>query len=464
MEKSLILVYYLLKQCKCGGEMQSQKQVLWQTICGEAELSLSVGNYKTWFEPAELISIDGEKITIAHINPFAKDQFEKKFRSTIIDILLKNGFKSPIIECVTKKKKQVQDDDVIMQISMPESSSQMGGDDSGLNSKYRFENFIVGGCNDFAYSASQAVVKNPGDRYNPLFIYGGVGLGKTHLIQAIGNEIIETHPKYKVLYLTAETFVNDFLDHIKNKKQGFEERYRKVDVLIVDDIQFIADKEKTQEAFFHTFNALHNQNKHIILSSDRQPANIPALSDRLRSRFQMGMIVDIGLPDFETRCAIIEKKTELSNIELPRPTTEFIAENIKTNIRELEGALSYILANCEMRELTPDVETVSALLSNIKAAAPKHITPKQIINKTAEYFDIKPSDILSTSHKNSLARQICMYLFRSELKYSFPRIAKEINRKDHTTAKYGVNKIEREIKLNNEVKVKISEIQEKLYV
>ena len=442
--------------------MQSQEKVLWQTICGEAELTLSVGNYKTWFEPAELISIDGEKITIAHRNPFAKDQFEKKFFNLIVDILKKNGFTTPTIECVTKKKRVAREEPVVQIIEKVKESSKPIN--SGLNTKYRFDNFIVGSCNDFAYSASQAVVENPGDRYNPLFIYGDVGLGKTHLIQAIGNEIIDKHPGFKVLYLTAETFVNDFLDHVKNKKQGFEERYRQVDVLIVDDIQFIADKEKTQEAFFHTFNALHLQNKHIILSSDRQPANIPNLTDRLRSRFQMGMIVDIGLPDFETRCAIIEKKAEVSSVDLPRQTAEFLADNIKSNIRELEGALSYILANCEMRDLTPDIETVKALLSNIKTDSPKHITVKQIINKTAEYFNLKPSDILSPSHKNSLARQICMYLMRSELKLSFPSIAREINRKDHTTAKYGVNKMEREVKLNKDIQIKVSEIQEKLYV
>ena len=450
----------------------SKEQLLWQIVQNELESILSLGNFVTWIKPAELVKIENQTFTIAHPNPIAPAQFSSKFKDLIVKILRDNDFKSPELIFITKKKRvNKQVETVCMKCGKttcvcidekPEQEKSSGI--NGLNSKYRFSNFITGGCNEFAFSASEAVVKNPGKRYNPLFIYGGVGLGKTHLIQAIGNEIIESNPKMTVLYLTAQEFIDDFLDHIKNKKQGFDNRYRKVDVLIVDDIQFIAGKEKTEEAFFHTFNALHNKDKHIIISSDRQPSSIPTLTDRLVSRFQAGMMVDVGLPDFETRCAIIEKKSEDSSIEVPRDTVEFLANYIKTNIRELEGVLNYILANCEMRELEPSVEIVGMLLNNIGEKPTKHLSSRQIINKVAEYFGIKSSDILSTSHTNSLPRQICMNLMKNDLKMSYPKIARELNRKDHTTIMYGVKKIEREIKLNNDIGNKMEQIREILYV
>jgi chromosomal replication initiator protein len=441
----------------------SQEQVLWQTILGEAQLTQSEGNYKTWFEPAKLVEIDGEKIIIAHPNPFAKNQFEKRFNKDIVDILKKNGFNTPIIECVSKVKKK-KDRVEVTAPSEPTVTVRSAKNISGLNPRYQFANFIVGDCNDLAYAAAQAAAAHPGERYNPIFVYGGVGLGKTHLIQAIGNEIINVTPSAKVKYLTAEDFVNDFLDHIKNKKGGFEDKYRNIDALIVDDIQFIAGKEKTQDAFFHTFNALHQQNKQIVLSSDRQPANIPTLTDRLKSRFQMGMMVDINLPDFETRCAIIESKAAGFDIEIPRATTEYLADKIKTNIRELEGAINKLLAFCEMQELEPTSDVAEGILDDIRASIPKHISPRQIIKKTADFFELKHEDIISSSHKNSRERQIAMYLIRSELRLSFPQIAREVNRKDHTTIMYGVEKIEKAIKFDAAIRDYISAIREKLYV
>ena len=445
--------------------MKSQEGILWQTILGEVQISLSEGNYKTWFEPAELIEIDDEKIIIAHPNPFAVAQFEKRFNKDIEEILKKNGFDSPKITCISKKKKEKKKDaDAVVVVDKSPKKPARQKLESGLNPRYKFDNFIVGGCNDLAYAASQAAANHPGKRYNPIFIYGGVGLGKTHLIQAVGNEILDKIPDFQVLYLTAEDFMNDFLDHIKNKKSGFEERYRSVDALIVDDIQFIAGKEKTQDAFFHTFNALHQQNKQIIISSDRQPSNIPTLTDRLRSRFQMGMMIDINLPDFETRCAIIESKSANFDIELPRETAEFLAENIKTNIRELEGAINKLLAFCEMQKMIPSKEVAAGLLDDIRASIPKHITAKQIIKKTADYFDLKIDDLTSPSHKYSKERQIAMYLIRSELRLSLPIIAREINRKDHTTVLYGVRKVEKNIKLDALIRDQITTIREELYV
>jgi chromosomal replication initiator protein len=334
-----------------------------------------------------------------------------------------------------------------------------------LNPKYTFDNYIVGGNNDLAYAACQAAAANPGAKYNPLFIYGGVGLGKTHLVQAVGNEIIRKKPDLKVLYISSETFVNEFLDSIRFKKKGFSDKYRSVDVLIVDDMQFIAGKEKTQDEFFHTFNALHQANKQIIISSDKPPKSIPTLTERLRSRFEWGMAIDIQMPDFETRCAIIDAKAALSGVSLPRETTEFIANAIKTNIRELEGALNQLLATVELRGLSPDVQTASALIGNVKKLRPSHLTAKHIVDKTAKHFQIDISDILSPKRDKHIVvpRQIAMYLLRSELHMSFPRIAHELGRKDHTTAIHSVEKTEKAIKLDFVTREHVSMIRDALY-
>jgi chromosomal replication initiator protein len=337
---------------------------------------------------------------------------------------------------------------------------------SGLNPRYTFDNFIVGSSNDLAYTASRAVATNPGVKYNPIYLYGGVGLGKTHLMQAIGNEIIKNDPKMRVLYISVETFVNEFLDHIRFKKKGFSDKYRNVDVLIVDDMQFIAGKEKTQEEFFHTFNHLHQNNKQIIISSDKPPKSIPTLTERLRSRFEMGMAIDIQMPDFETRCAILNIKASMSGVTLKQDTVEYLANNIKTNIRELEGALNQLLAYSEMRGVEPDISTAEGLLGNIRHSRPQHITSKQIIDRTAKHFQIDVNEICGSKRDKYIVvpRQIAMYLLRSELHLSFPKIAGELGRKDHTTAIHSVEKIEKAIKLDFLIREQVASIREKLYV
>ncbi|MDP3444910.1 MAG: chromosomal replication initiator protein DnaA, partial [Ignavibacteria bacterium] len=296
-------------------------------------------------------------------------------------------------------------------------------------------------------------------------LYGGVGLGKTHLMQAIGNEIIKENPKTQVLYISSETFVSEFLEHIRFKKKGFSEKYRNVDVLIIDDMQFIAGKEKTQEEFFHTFNHLHQNNKQIIISSDKPPKSIPTLTERLRSRFEMGMSIDIQMPDFETRCAILNIKASHSGVILKQETIEYLATNIKTNIRELEGALNQLLAYAEMRGIEPDISTAEGLLGNIRHSRPQHISSKQIIDRTAKHFQIEVSEICSSKRDKYIVvpRQIAMYLLRSELHLSFPKIANELGRKDHTTAIHSVEKIEKAIKLDFIIREQVSSIREKLY-
>lgn len=452
-------------------EMETnQLDVLWRTVLSEVELSLPHATFVTWFKPTSLISIEDQNLQVLVNNFFAKNQFEKKFDSQIKQILKKNGFLEPRVEYVIRTKKSATPEEIAVEPTLEPVAKHTPAQDkssTGLNPKYRFSNFIVGSSNDLAHAAAQAAANMPGKKYNPIFIYGASGLGKTHLIQAIGNEILQKFPTKRVLYVPTETFVNEFIDHIRFKKnRDFSQKYREVDVLIVDDIQFIAGKKTNQEEFFNTFNALHQSDKQIIISADRPPSAIPDLADRLRSRFQMGMAIDVSLPDYETRCAIVEAKATAAHFDLPKDIVEFLAESVRTNIRELEGSLNQVLAYCEMRGEQPTKELAEGLLINIKKSRPKHITAKQIVDKTASYFDLKPEDICSPARDRHIAepRQLAMYLLRSELKMSFPRIARELGRKDHTTAIHSVDKIEREMKLNAKIREQLAELREKLYV
>ncbi len=450
-------------------------QAIWQAVLGEIETTVSHAVFVTWFKPTELVLHDDGDFSIAVANVFAKQQFESKFNSQILASLQTNGVNVTKIDYVIRSDKPrksklsspspLAEAVAAHQVTRVDTSIQQPKNGSGLNPRYTFDTFVVGSSNDLAYAACQAVAKSPGEKYNPIFIYGGAGLGKTHLIQAVGNEIQRLTPELRVLYISSETFVNEFLDAIRFKKRGFSDKYRNIDVLVVDDVQFIAGKEKTQEEFFHTFNALHQANKQIIISSDKSPKSIPTLTDRLRSRFEWGMSIDIQMPDFETRCAILQTKAALSGVELEQDTVEYLAKNIKTNIRELEGALNQLLAFCEMRGATPDVETAIGLLGNIRQTRPHHLTPRQIIDKTARYFRLETTTIVSAARDKHIVvpRQIAMYLLRSELHLSFPRISTELGRKDHTTAIHSVEKIERAIKLDFMIREQVADIREKLY-
>lgn len=448
------------------------KHALWQSVLGEIELSVSRASFMTWFKNTELLDNDDGNIVIGVPNIFAKQQLEVKFNNQITETLAKNGVIvkriSYAINTATKKPVRAAATTPTLPIASAEPTERprTPASTTGLNPKYTFESFIVGGSNELAYAACQNVAKTPGTKYNPLFLYGGVGLGKTHLIQAVGNEVIRQQPGARVLYISSETFVNEFLDSIRFKKKGFADRYRNVDVLIVDDMQFIAGKEKTQEEFFHTFNALHQTNKQIIISSDKPPKAIPTLEDRLRSRFEWGMAIDIQSPDFETRCAILQTKANQSNVTLTQDTVEYLANNIQTNIRELEGALNQLLAYCELHNSEPDLATAQGLLGSARASRPHHITARQVIERTAKHFQLEPTDITSPRRDKHIVvpRQIAMYLLRSELHLSFPKIAVELGRKDHTTAIHSVEKIEKALKLDYIVRQQVADIRERLYV
>lgn len=467
-----------------------QQNGLWQAVLGEIELSVSRGNFMTWFKNTRLIHQDDETVVVGVPNVFIKQQLERKYQDLVADTLHKNGVTAKTVEfkisSMASTRPAAQDDGPVL-VSRPTprdgvSESQLSAQTAtavkteqsnslthsyrqGLNERYTFESFIVGSGNELAFAACQAIAGSPGAKYNPLFLYGGVGIGKTHLIQAVGNAILANNPDARVLYISTEQFVQEFVDALRFRKTtDFASYYRTADVLIVDDVQFIAGKEKMQEEFFHTFNALHQANKQIIISSDKPPKDIPTLEERLRSRFAWGMSIDMQIPDFETRCAIVQLKANNQGIDLPPDVVDYLATNVQTNIRELEGALNQLLAFCEMRGLEPSLGIASSLLGVAKTR-PKHLSAKQIIERTARHFQIPIEDILGPKRDKDIVvpRQVAMYMLRSELHLSFPKIAKELGRKDHTTAIHSVEKIEKESRLDAALRTTINEIKERLY-
>ncbi len=449
-------------------------QVLWQTVLGEIEVSVSKAAYAAWFKETELIEeSSGDELIIGVKNIFTKQQLETKFDSQIRQILAKNKINPKSITYkIRSEKKTIRNQTAVLDGFNPMKISNQNTKDNHMenvfNPKYTLDSFVVGSSNDLAYTVAQAIIEKPGQRYNPMFVYGNVGLGKTHLIQAIGNELQKKDPKLNIHYTTTEAFIGKFMSYLrnKNKRDNFSDRYKNIDVLILDDIQFIAGKETTEEAFFHIFNYLHQNNKQILISSDKPPKRIASLTDRLRSRLEWGMAIDIHMPDFETRCAILQSKAMQSGFELEYETIEFIASSIKTNVRELEGALNQLLAFCEMRGIHPDKQIAEGIIGNVSRTRPKHLSPKQIITKVAHHFNVPIEDIISPKRDKyiMIPRQIAMYLMRSELHTSFPTIAKELGRKDHTTAIHSVDKITKAVKLDYTIREHVSEIREKLYV
>lgn len=461
-----------------------QQDALWQAVLGEIELTVSHGNFVTWFKGTSLLKHSDETIVIGVTNIFIKQQLERKYSDIISQTLAKNGLVSKEIQYKIVSSHVDRDRSTkpaetgehkpapgaVTSAPVKRTQGTLGGGlahsyRQGLNERYTLDNFIVGGSNELAFAACQAVASQPGTKYNPLFLYGGVGIGKTHLIQGVGNILAAKNPNAKVLYISMEQFVQEFVDALRFRKTAaFASHYRTADVLIVDDVQFIAGKEKMQEEFFHTFNALHQANKQIIISADKPPKDIPTLEDRLRSRFAGGMSIDMQIPDFETRCAIVQTKAQSHDTDLDNEVVEYLATNIQTNIRELEGALNQLLAYCEMRGLEPTLAIATGLL-NVSKTRPKHLSAKQIIERTARHFQIPFEDIVGPKRDKDIVvpRQIAMYMLRNELKLSFPKIARELGRKDHTTAIHSVDKIDRESKSDAGMRMAISEIREHLY-
>lgn len=459
---------------------------LWKSVLGELELepTISGANFKTWLADTELLSADDQLVVIGVKNSFSVNQLRKKYKDIIQKTLANNGVNAKEIDF------KIQSTDTSPKVSReitpsvlkrerakankPKVSSTRVNDllsgkpimpDDNLNPKYTFDTFVVGSSNDLAFAAAKTAAELPGQKYNPLYFYGGVGLGKTHLMQAIGNEIKKNKPELSVLYITIETFYKDYLESVRFRKQGYADKYRAVDVLIVDDMQFIAGKEKSQEEFFHTFNELHQASKQIIISSDRPPKSIPTLTDRLRSRFEWGMAIDIQMPDFETRQAIIQTKAALSGFELDIETTNFLATNIRTNIRELEGTLNQLLAISEMRGVQPDIQMAEGMITeSIRSNRPQHLTSKKIIDKTSKFYQIPKEEILGRSRTKDInnARQVACYLMKYELKMSFPSIGRVFER-DHSTIMNAVTRIEKSLKLDISMREQINSLLETIY-
>lgn len=457
-------------------------QQLWQAVLGELELSISKANFTTWFKGTFIAEIKEDKVVVGVPNGFTKTWLEKKYHSYIIKSLQNITEKkirhieylvNPKIKEEVKPKEAdkpnatSKKNDTSYRSPALEMSDKEKIGKNGLNQKYCFNAFVVGKGNELAHAAARAVAEKPGDAYNPLFIYGGVGLGKTHLLQAIGNEIAKNDPDCKIVYLTCEKFTNEFIDSVKKGEANKTQKiYRSVDVLIVDDIQFISGKDGTQEAFFHTFNELHQQNKQIVLSSDRPPKAIPTLEKRMISRFEWGMIADITNPDVETRMAILQQKCHEKNFILEEKNISYIVNHIQNNIRELEGVLNHLIAYQQLHKRQPTAEDIKSIITSMVAKPIKvSIIPKQIINVVAGFYDVSIENIIGASRKSELVipRQIIMYLMREELKSSYPYIGQEVGGRDHTTAMHACTKIANEIENNAKIKNDIEMIKQRLY-
>jgi chromosomal replication initiator protein len=455
---------------------------LWQAALGEIELSISKANFITWFKNTTILANENGKVIIGVPNGFAKEWLENKYRSYVINAL--RGFQPDVkeigctintlpdteeyeIKRVDAVQSPIQEPQPIQTIRPNINLAQISLD-SNLNPRYHFNNFIVGENNELARAACYAVSQNLGRVYNPLFIYGGVGLGKTHLLQSIGNEAIRHDPAKKIKYTTLERFANELVDSIKNQTVShFKTEYQKIDLLIIDDIQFLSGKEKTQNEFFHIFNALYQLNKQVVLSSDRPPKAIATLEERLRSRFEGGMIADIGKPDLETRMAILKVKSTEKNFPLEDEVIRFIAENIKNNIRELEGALNRIIAECEFNRKTPSLTFVKGALSEIiSSGRRKGIQFRHIIEAVSVFYNINNQQLLNKGRKKevSRARQIAMYLMRTELNASYPGIGEQFGGRDHTTALHAHERISQELGRDDRLKEEIEALLEKIYI
>lgn len=454
------------------------KDKIWDSVLGELELLISRANFTTWFKNTFISENEDNTVIIGVPNAFTKVWLEKKYHDKINtaleNILSKNNldisYKVETKETPEQKKATADKNNPEIE-SQPQNKLVNNGSLSttrfGLNTAYSFNSFVVGPGNELAQAAAQAAAQKPGAIYNPLFIYGGVGLGKTHLVQAVGNYILSKNPSKKILYINSEKFTNDFIYSIKNgRTDQFKETYRSVDVLLIDDIQFISGKEQTQEEFFHTFNALHQNNKQIVISSDRPPKAIQGVESRLISRFEWGMIADISFPDLETRVAILEIKCQEKNYPLDKDIINFVAENIKENIRELEGALNRIIAFHQLNNQKPTLQSVKSILSGI-STNPKRagLTSKKLLGIVSSFYDITLVDLLGASRKKELVvpRQIAMFLMREELKASFPNIGNDIGGRDHTTAMHACLKISKLINNDEKIKNDIAVLKQRVY-
>ena len=419
-------------------------------------------SYDTWILPLDIRSIDGDNIVFTTISEFQKDFIENKYRSLIFNTLRYITNKDWTFTVVDISKEDQNNDELVIKDNSNVNSSEIDSNKSTLNPKYTFETFVVGNNNRFAHAAALAVGNEPGKAYNPLFLYGGVGLGKTHLMHAIGNRILENGIKKNVLYVTSEKFTNQLINAIKdNKNEVFRNKYRSIDVLLIDDIQFIAGKERVQEEFFHTFNSLYEDGKQIIISSDKPPRDIQFLEDRLKSRFEWGLLADISCPDYETRLAILRKKAKDENILIDDFILSNIANKIDSNIRELEGVFNKIVARASLIHSPITIELAENIINEFKYESEKVISCDFIKETVAKYFSINKDDLSGNKRSNDIAfpRQIAMYLCREIANMSFPQIGIDFGGRDHSTVMHACKKIEKEVKEKNNTKLIVDSVK-----
>jgi chromosomal replication initiator protein len=445
-----------------------EKEELWKSVLSELEIQISRPNFLTWLKSSRLVEVKEDGVIVSLPNYFTKEWVENKYNKLIISSLKNIDYSIKRVEYIVESspKPSILSKEIEQKVSEKQLLLQETKIDpeTNLNPKYTFNSFIVGPFNELAYSAAEAVIKNIGTKYNPLFIYGGVGLGKTHLIQGIGNEIKSTYKnKVKIKYVTSEKFTNEVIWAIRNRRvDDIKSVYRSVDVLIIDDIQFIGGKEKTEEEFFYTFNSLYENNKQIIISSDRPPKALPVLEERLRSRFEGGMIADITYPEYESRVAIIKTKLQEKELELEQKVVEIIAKKAQRNVREIEGILNKIAFYQSAKGKILGQEDLEKIIADLTDKGVSNISPNQIIKSVSDFFEIMPNDLTGRSRSKELVepRQIAIYLLRDMLDMSFPYIASKIGKRDHSTAIYAYKKIDTDLTKNPNLHQKIMMIKE----
>ncbi len=453
------------------------KKDLWKSVLTELQLSISAANFQTWFKgKTEVVEMNETLVVIGCSTTYVKDWLEQRYLGqlkAILDRLTEeNNSLTFVVSSSLKEepakvvKKEAEATDTLFGSADFDRLSEKISR-ANLNPGYKFENFIVGGSNQLAFAVCQAIAENPSNSYNPFFVYGGVGLGKTHLIQAVGHEIIRRSSGSKVYYSSSETFTNNLMEAIQQRKtKELREKFRSVDVLIIDDIQFIAGRESTQEEFFHTFNDLFGKGKQIILSSDREPSQIAKLEDRLRSRFSGGMIADIQPPDADMRQAILISKIRRQNLEIPEEVVRYLANSISTNVRDLEGSLLRLVTQARVNNSELSLELAKSFIDQRRGRnLAAKVAPKEVIDTVCNYFNLRQTDLRGTSRvaKVVLPRQITMYLLRTDLGIQYENIARELGGRDHSTVMHGVEKIETNVEKSDKIRGLVADIRAKLY-
>lgn len=447
---------------------------LWQRVLEQIEKETTRASFATWFQHTNLDRIEDGYAVVSVPNAFTKDWLEKKYQKSISKVLRDHeqtvrgvAFSISSTKSASQRQQKKASDAPSINEDQLDFKEFAVDRETNLNPKYTFDSFVVGSFNELAHAAARSITENPGKLYNPFFIYGGVGLGKTHLLQSIGNELRRKHPGFKVLYTTSERFMNELITLIQNHEplHSFKDKYRNVDLLIIDDIQFIAGKTKTEEEFFHTFNALYENGKQIILSSDKPPQTIQNLEERLCSRFQMGMVADIGQPEYEARLAILKNKLTEKQYTLPDNVLEFIASLIQRNIRELEGALNILIAKARIKNGVLSLEEVKQTLEQLSLRSQRVVTTSQIIKCVGDFYGVEEKDLMDRSRKREVVkpRQVAMYLLREDFHGSYPFIGQKLGGRDHTTALHAYEKLSKELKKDAKLVEELRMIRERLY-